>query len=61
MARKNSILRPLSVTKICTYLAHFDIPALITLHTYNLSICDNVNMYSEASAAQQISFDETRT
>ena len=40
VARKNSILKPLSFTKICTNLAHFDIPAFITLHTYNLSICD---------------------
>ena len=38
--RKNGILKPLSFTKICTNLAHFDIPALITLHTYNLSIRD---------------------
>ena len=59
--RKNGILKPLSFTKICTNLAHFDIPALITLHTYNLSVCDNVNMYTEAEAAQQTSFDETRT
>ena len=38
--RKNGIFKPLSSTKICTNLAHFDIPALITLHMYNLSICD---------------------
>ena len=40
VSHKNGILKPLSFTKICTYLTHFDIPALITLHTYNLSICD---------------------
>ena len=40
VSRKNGILKLLSFTKICTYLTHFDIPALITLHTYNLSICD---------------------
>ena len=39
-SRKNGFLKPILFTKICTYLAHFDIPALITLHTYNLSICD---------------------
>ena len=61
MARKNGILRPLSVTKICTYLAHFDIPALITC-TRTISVyVTNVNMYAEASAAQQTSFHETRT
>ena len=38
--RKNGILMLLSSTKICFNLAHFDIPALITLHKYNLSICD---------------------
>ena len=40
VSRKNGSLKPLSFTKICTYLTHFDIPALIMLHTYNLSICD---------------------
>ena len=40
VARKNGILKPLPFTKIYTYLANFDIPALITLHKYNLSICD---------------------
>ena len=61
MARKNGILRPLSVTKICTYLAHFDIPALITMHTYNLSICDKRQHVRRGITTQQSSFDETRT
>ena len=61
MARKNGILRPLSVTKICTYLAHFDIPALITLHTYNVSICDKRLHVRRGISCQQTSFDETRT
>ena len=61
MPRKNGIFLILEFPKNSVYVARFDIPAAITLHTYNLSVHDKHEHVHQGIIIQQTLFDDTRT